>query len=186
MSYTIDNSNIENNILTLTDKNDLKYFIKLVEICEDSDVWTLSFIQEPNKISSNSFEYMFILCKEIFESDLLDKNKVSKILLLIEGDSRENADEKTEIFTKLINDDWDVKIEQDPETIVEGGLSYINYNKNFIYITKKEKVLKNITKKEKVLENIVVVGIMKFCPNCGLKNNNYKFCPSCGQNLQQA
>lgn len=176
MSYTIDNSNIENNILILTDKNDLKYSIKLIEICEGSDVWTFSFIQEPNKISNISFEYVFILCKEIFESDLLDKNKVSKILLLIEGDSRENVDEKTEIFTKLINDKWDVKIEQDPETIIEDGGSYINFNKNSIYITKKEKVL----------EKKVVVGIMKFCPNCGLENNNYKFCPSCGKNLQQA
>jgi hypothetical protein len=176
MSYTIDKSNIENNILTLTDKSDSKYFVKLTEISEGSDVWTFSFIQPPNKISNNSFGYMFVLCREIFESDLLEKNKVSKILLLIEGDNREDADEKTEIFTKIINDDWDFKIEQDPETIIQDGGSYINFNKNSIYITKKEKVL----------ENIVVVGIMKFCPNCGLENNNYKFCPSCGTNLKQA
>lgn len=176
MSYTIDNLNIENNILTLTE-GDSKYFIKLTEISEGSDVWTFSFIQPPNKISNNSFEYMFVLCKEIFESDLLEKNKVSKILLLIEGDSRENADEKTEIFTKIINDDWDFKIEQDPETIIQGGESYINFNKNSIYITKKEKVIKS---------SIVNEGIMKFCPNCGLENNNFKFCPNCGTNLKQA
>jgi len=176
MSYIINKSNIENNILILTDKNDLKYFIKLTEISEGSDVWTFSFIREPNKISNNSFEYMFILCKEIFESDLLDKNKVSKILLLIEGDSRESADEKTEIFTKLINDNWNFKIEQNPETIIEDGGGYINLNKNSIYITKKEKVS----------EDIVILEIMKFCPNCGLENNNYKFCPSCGTNLKQA
>ena len=178
MSYIIDNSNIQNNVLTLTDKNELEYFIKLTEISEGSDVWTFSFMQPPTIIKSNkSFEYMFILSKEIFESDLFEINKVNKILLLIEGDSRENVDEKTEIFTNIINDEWEFKIEQDPETIIEGGLSYINFNTNSIYITKKEKVIESITLNE---------GVMKFCPNCGLENNNYKFCPSCGTNLKQA
>ena len=192
MSYIIDNSNIQNNILTLTDKSDLKYFIKLTEISEDSDVWTFAFMQPPTINKSNkTFEYMFILSKEIFESDLLESNKVNKMLFLIEGDSRENADEKTEIFTNIINDDWEFKIEQDPETIIEGGLSYINFNTNSIYIIKKEKVIEKVIEtaivNEGVIETAIVVdeGVMKFCSNCGLKNNNYKFCPSCGTNLKQ-
>ena len=177
MSYIIDNSNIQNNVLALTDKDDLKYFIKLTEISEGSDVWTLAFMQPPTIKSNRSFEYMFILSKQIFESDLLERNGVNKILLLIEGDNRENVDKKTEIFTNIINDDWEFKIEQDPETIIEGGLSYFNFNTNSIYISKKEKVIETV---------IVNEGIMKFCPNCGLENNNYKFCPSCGTNLKQA
>ena len=178
MSYNIDKSNLQDNILIINTENDVKYIITLTEISEGSDVWTFNFIQQPNKSSNRSFEYMFILCKEIFESDLLEKNKVSKILLLIEGDSRENADEKTITITKTINDNWDFKIEQDPETIIEGGLSYINFNTNSIYITKKEKVIET--------DVIINEVVMKFCPNCGLENNNYKFCPNCGTNLKQA
>ena len=174
MSYTINKSNLENNLLFLKLEDDSECFIKLTEIHEGSDIWTFYFLETDNK--DKSFEHLCILTKEIFENDLLEKNKVSKLLILINGDDREDTDKKTEVFISLLKGDWEFKIDQDPETTIEGGSNYINFNTNSIYITKKEKFIESITLNE---------GVMKFCTNCGLENNNYKFCPSCGSNLKQ-
>jgi hypothetical protein len=174
MSYTIDKSNLENNLLFLKLEDDSECFIKLTEIHEGSDVWTFYFIETNN--TNKSFEHLCILTKEIVENDLLEKNKVSKLLILIKGDDREDTDKKTEVFISMIKGDWEFKIDQDPETTIEGGSNYINFNTNSIYITKKEKVIESITLNELV---------MKFCTNCGSENNNFKFCPSCGTNLKQ-
>ena len=174
MSYTINKSNLENNLLFLKLEDDSECFIKLTEIHEGSDIWTFYFVETDNK--DKSFEHLCILTKEIFENDLLEKNKVSKLLILINGDDREDTDKKTEVFISLLKGDWEFKIDQDPETTIEGGSNYINFNTNSIYITKKEKFIESITLNE---------GVMKFCTNCGLENNNYKFCPSCGSNLKQ-
>lgn len=174
MSYTINKSNLENNLLFLKLEDDSECFIKLTEIHEGSDIWTFYFLETDNK--DKSFEHLCILTKEIFENDLLEKNKVSKLLILINGDDREDTDKKTEVFISLLKGDWEFKIDQDPETTIEGGSNYINFNTNSLYITKKEKVIESITLNE---------GVMKFCTNCGLENNNYKFCPSCGSNLKQ-
>ena len=139
MSYTINKSNLENNLLFLKLEDDSECFIKLTEIHEGSDIWTFYFVETDNK--DKSFEHLCILTKEIFENDLLEKNKVSKLLILINGDDREDTDKKTEVFISMIKGDWEFKIDQDPETTIEGGSNYINFNTNSLYITKKSSII---------------------------------------------
>lgn len=175
MNYTIDKSNLQNNILSLNVGENLNYFVEVSKSLENSDVWTFNFIKSPVDILP---DYILILSREIFESGILEKNDIKKIFLLIEDDNIEQLNKKTEDFIDIIKDSWNFEIEHEPETKIEGGYSYINNNTNLIYITKKEK--------EIILDDKKDVNLMKFCPNCGLENNNYKFCPNCGTNLKQA
>jgi hypothetical protein len=174
--YNIDKSHLQDNVLILKIDDILIYHVELTRLPDYDDIWTFNFISPP---VNNSFEYILILVREFFESGLLEKNEVKNIFVLIEGNDREDVDKKTDSFIGFIKDDWSLQIIQDPEIQIEGGYGYINHNTNSIFITKKEKEI--ITE-----VNIVSDNLMKFCPNCGLENNNYKFCPNCGTNLKQA
>ena len=45
-------------------------------------------------------------------------------------------------------------------------------------------IQKTIENTNSINTNSINTSNVKFCSNCGSKNNNYKFCPSCGTNLR--
>lgn len=145
--------------------------LSLVEVSENSSIFTFNFLSLDEY--EMSFDNMCLLLKSLLESKMIEENNIKNIFYLLKGNDREDVDKKTDIFLEILGDTWEVKIDKDPETFIQGGPSYTNVNTNSLIINKKEVTEQNI------------ISNIKFCFNCGLENNNYKFCPSCGTNLKQ-
>jgi len=178
--YTIDRSVSWDNTIFFKSDNGTRYGVQLSETAPGSKLWTFNFklingVPDQKEV----FKTMGILQEVLLEpGGLIEKNNVTEVIVLIEGESREEIDQKTKIFTRWIKSPWEFKIESNPEIIIDGKRENIYPNTNLVHI-KKSDILPNVIKSS-VNTNI------KFCYNCGMENNNYKFCPGCGENLQQA
>ena len=179
MSYNIDNSLIWNNLFIFTTDAGTKYIAKFEEVSEG--IWTLDFqLASGEPLRSEIFKTMKVLGDNT--SNFLDERGINTLLVYIAGSDRNEIDQKTKIFTRWIKSPWVFTIDSNPEIIIEGKRDQIYPNTNIIHIEKTDIVI------QKTIENTNSINTsnVKFCPNCGTKNNNYKFCPSCGTNLQQA
>jgi hypothetical protein len=170
MPYTVDKTFLEHNVFRITTDSGVNYIILLHETSEDSGLWTLSFLVEPEKkpLPSEVFRTMKILEENLME--ILEQKKIESLLVYITGKNRDEIDQKTKIFTRWIEDPWEYTIEKDPIIKIQGRREEIQVMTNFIHIKKKIN-----TENPKV----------KYCTNCGTENKNYKFCPNCGNNLEQ-
>ena len=181
--YTIDRTIFWDNTIFFDSDNGIRYGVQLTETAPGSKVWTFNFklisgIPDQKEV----FKTMSALQDVLLEpGGLIEINNVKRIIVLIDGKNRDEIDQKTKIFTRWIKSPWVFTIDSNPEIIIEGKRDQIYPNTNIIHIEKKNVV-------QKTIENINSINTsnVKFCPNCGTKNNNYKFCPSCGTNLQQA
>jgi len=182
--YTIDRTIFWDNTIFFDSDNGTRYGVQLVETAPGSKVWTFNFklisgIPDQKEV----FKTMNALQDVLLEpGGLIERNNVTRIIVLIDGKNRDEIDQKTKIFTRWIKSPWTFKIDSNPEIIIEGKRDQIYPNTNIIHIEKTGIVI------QKTIENTnpIITSNVKFCPNCGTKNNNYKFCPSCGTNLQQA
>jgi hypothetical protein len=182
--YTIDRTIFWNNTIFFDSDSGTRYGVQLVETAPGSKVWTFNFklisgIPDQKEV----FKTMSVLQDVLLEpGGLIEKNNVTRIIVLIDGKNRDEIDQKTKIFTRWIKSPWVFTIDSNPEIIIEGKRDQIYPNTNIIHIEKTDIVI------QKTIENTNSINTsnVKFCPNCGTKNNNYKFCPSCGTNLQQA
>ncbi len=181
--YTIDRTFFWDNSIFFDSDNGTRYGVQITETAPGSKVWTFNFklvsgIPDQKEV----FKTMGVLQDVLLEpGGLIERNNVTRIIVLIDGKNRDEIDQKTKIFTRWIKSPWVFTIDSNPEIIIEGKRDQIYPNTNIIHIEKK-----NIIQKAIEGTNSINTSNVKFCPNCGTKNNNYKFCPSCGTNLQQA
>jgi len=184
--YTIDKSTSWDNTIFFSSDNGIKYGVQLSETSTGSNLWTFNFklisgIPDQKEV----FKTMGVLQDVLLEpGGLIEKNNVNEIVVFIDGKSREEIDQKTKIFTRWVKSPWTFSVESNPEIIIEGKRDQIYPNTNFIHI-KKTNIIEPI-KSIETNKTPINVSNIKFCYNCGLKNNNSKFCPGCGTNLQQA
>ena len=183
--YTIDRTIFWDNTIFFDSDNGTRYGVQLIETAPGSKVWTFNFklisgIPDQKEV----FKTMNALQDVLLEpGGLIEKNNVTRIIVLIDGKNRNEIDQKTKIFTRWIKSPWEFTVDSNPEIIIEGKRDQIYPNTNVIHIKKTDFVEKSVdieTKKPINISNI------KFCYNCGLENNNFKFCPGCGTNLKQA
>lgn len=182
--YTIDRTLFYNNIVSFDSDNGTKYSIYLSEI--SPKIWTFNFkLVSGTPDRKEVFKTMGILHDILLEPDgLIERNNIKQIIVFIDGKNRDEIDQKTKIFTRWIKSPWEFTVNYKPEIVIEGVREQIYPDTNIINIKMKNVIQKTI---EKTIEktNSINTSNVKFCSNCGLKNNNYKFCPSCGTNLQQ-
>lgn len=189
--YVIDRSISWDNTIFFDSENGTKYSVQLIETAPGSNMWTFNFnLVKGLPDQKEVFKTMNVLYDVLLEpGGLIEKNNVREIIVTIAGNSREEIDQKTKIFTRWIRSPWEFRIDSNPEIIIQGKRESIYLNTNLIHIKKSEvEVVKEVIKIKPVIEIVVeplVESNIKFCFNCGLENNNYKFCPDCGTNLKQ-
>jgi hypothetical protein len=183
--YTIDRTIFWDNTVFFDSDNGTRYGVQLTETAPGSKVWTFNFklisgIPDQKEV----FKTMGALQDVLLEpGGLIEKNNVTRIIVLIDGKNRDEIDQKTKIFTRWIKSPWTFTVDSNPEIIIEGKRDQIYPNTHIIHIKKMDVIEQPVKVETKTSVNISNV---KFCYNCGLENNNYKFCPSCGTNLKQA
>jgi hypothetical protein len=183
--YTIDRSISWNNTIFFKSDSGTSYGVQLIETAPGSNLWTFNFklingIPDEKEV----FKTMGVLYDVLTEpGGLIEKNNVSELIVFITGESQEEMDQKTKVFTRWLKSPWEFKINTNPEIKIDGKRDQIYPNTNLIHIKKVD-----VIEQPAIVETKTPVNIsnIKFCYNCGLENNNYKFCPGCGTNLKQA
>ena len=180
--YTIDRSISWDNTIFFDSDNGTRYGVQLIETAPGSKLWTFNFklingIPDQKEV----FKTMGALQDVLLEpGGLIERNNVTQIVVLIDGENRDEIDQKTKIFTRWIKSPWIFTIDSNPEIIIKGKRDQIYPNTNIIHIKKTDVIKKTVD-----IESSINISNIKFCYNCGLENNNFKFCPACGTNLKQ-
>ena len=180
MSYIIDKELEWDGIFKYTTDSGISYMAKIHETAPGSGYWTIDFIKL-SKDSGNVRE-VFAIMNTLIELSMgyADIKNIQNVIIFINGENREQIDQKTRIFTRWIKDYWDYQIVSNPEMTISGKRDgRINIPTNGIFMTRKQGIVTPI--ENTTLSKVVV----KFCYNCGTENNNFKFCPKCGTSLQQ-
>lgn len=173
MTYNLDKSLIGDGIILYNTDSGCKYLAKISETAIGSGLWTLDFMKlsgEP--ITSEVFKIMKTLTDACMEY-VFEKN-INNVAIFISGENEEIINQKTTIFQRWLKEDWDFEIVPNMEIKIQGKRnSKFNAPTNAIMMKRKQ----NIVQKQ-----IVINGNMnvKFCFNCGTKNDDFQFCPNCG------
>lgn len=183
--YTIDRTLYNNNIVSFDSDSGTKYSIYLSEI--SPKIWTFNFkLVSGTPDRKEVFKTMGILHDILLEPDgLIERNNIKQIIVFIDGKNRDEIDQKTKIFTRWIKSPWEFVVNYKPEIVIGGVREQIYPDTNIINIIMTNVIQKTIENTNSINTNSINTSNVKFCSNCGSKNNNYKFCPSCGKNLQQ-
>lgn len=179
MSYIIDKGLEWDGIYKYTTDSGISYMVKIHETSHGSGFWTIDFIKL-SKIDGNVRE-VFAIMNTLFEASMeyVDIKNIQNVIIFINGENREQIDQKTRVFVRWIRDYWDYQIAPNPQIVIPGKRDgRINIPTNGIFMTRKKLITTIETTKLSKVE-------VKFCYNCGTENNNFKFCPKCGTSLQQ-
>ena len=106
-----------------------------------------------------------------------EKN-INNAVIFIAGENQEVINQKTTVFTRWIDLDWDYTIQPNIEMKIAGLRNTIMIPTNAIMMTRKQTTVQ----KQVVINGNVNI---KFCFNCGTENKGFQFCPNCGTNLKQ-
>lgn len=132
----------------------------------DSDLWFIDLFKEygtPDK------REVFSILKTLADLSIeyANNNGIKKVLAVIDANDDKEREKKTKVFTRYINDDWEFKVLSNPDFKISGKRNHGLINTSCIFMTKKE------------------IDNSKYCPKCGVKDNNYKFCPECGFKIKE-
>jgi hypothetical protein len=173
MTYNLDKSLIGDGIILYNTDSGCKYLAKISETSIGSGLWTLDFMKlsgEPS--TSEVFKIMKTLTDACMEY-VFEKN-INNVAIFISGENEEIINQKTTIFQRWLKEDWDFEIVPNMEIKIQGKRnSKFNVPTNAIMMKRKQKS----TQKQIVINGNINV---KFCFNCGTKNDSFQFCPNCG------
>lgn len=180
MSYVIDRGMEWDGIYKYTTDSGISYMAKIHETAPGSGFWTIDFIKL-SKEDGDARE-VFTIMNTLIELSMeyAEMNNIQNAIIFINGENREQINQKTKIFTRWIKDYWDYQVVSNPQVFIPGKRDgRITIPTNGIFMTRKKNLITPI--KETKLSTVEI----KFCYNCGTENNNFKFCPKCGTSLQQ-
>jgi hypothetical protein len=179
MNYIVDKSLIGDGILQYTTESGCKYLAKIFQTSPGSYLWSIDFAKISGEPSTSE---VFKIMKTLTDASMeyaLEKN-INNVVIFIAGETQELIDQKTLVFQRWLNQDWDFTITPNMDLKISGlRNSIITVPTNTIMMTRKPKT---------VQKQVVINGNanIKFCFNCGTENNGFQFCPNCGTNLKQA
>ncbi len=179
-TFQIDRSLSSDGVYQYSTDNGVKYIVKISESAPGSGLATIDFtLLSGSPMPLEVFRTMGTLYELAFEH--VEDKGFKNIVVYINGDNREEIDQKTRIFTRWINSEyWDHQVVPNPQIVIPGKRNgTIILQTNGIVMTRKSTPVQTTT------EAPLSVNI-KFCYTCGTENKNYKFCPICGTNLQGA
>jgi hypothetical protein len=177
MTYHIDKTLIGDGIIQYSTDAGCKYLAKIYETAPKSNVWSIDFV----KVSGNPSPLeVFKIMKTLTEASMeyaFEKN-INNAVIFIAGENQEVINQKTTVFTRWIDLDWDYTIQPNIEVKIAGLRNTIMIPTNAIMMTRKQTTVQ----KQVVINGNVNI---KFCFNCGTENKDFQFCPNCGTNLKQ-
>jgi hypothetical protein len=173
MSYNVDKTFAWDGIYQYSSDSGAKYLVKISKTSKNSDMWTLNFMKlagEPSKLE------VFKIMRTLWEVSMeyVNEKNINTAILLVSGADNLEIEQKTTVFTRYLKDDWDFQIINNPDFQVEGMK-----NGKFSIPTNAFFIQRKVNSPQIINKTIDPVSI-KFCFNCGTKNDSFQFCPNCG------